>query len=262
MNSDKDKHKDFVSRYYLNKDKLPDDFNRSIEEYLELAKWWYEELPAWLNESTEHVKKLMLEQFPIIKTSHHPVIVTYLHEMNETYMWRLHFAMRAVLKEQKKKINLPKKYPRWKQWKEFYGKPEEPHLMTDKLRNPFLHKDDAEWEKLKAEENRNIIIIHAWQEKRKQEFYDAVYPLLLKHFPLLNELDGDHLLNFGIRLRDNYEEWKYVGEHLETVLEYGMPPETLDLDTDDFQKAFHPYFLKDHRRLSAERHKRIFGEGV
>lgn len=246
--------------YELNKDKFPEDFRGTVEEFAEWATFYYEVYEPCAERMIPQLKRLLLKQYPDLKGAMHPSQVKYIGEIVETTPFSLVFGMKRLLKEQRDLKDARDKYPKIDEWREFYGKPEEPGTVSDESRNMFLWSKDEDWEKYKAEQNEEMRIFHEWQQKRLKEYYDIVQPLLFEYMPELENFEGDFWVLYAVTLRDEYESWKDNCEHLENSIEYHLPPESVDWEWEVYKEALREARPKWEKEVLRRRDERIHGK--
>lgn len=245
--------------FNIHRDKLPQDFASSLEHYFGLSEIFFETIPAFEKIIQKPLTKLMLCQYPNLKTITNPQGKSYIHDINN-FLSSLIWSMYFILRDQKNFTDLNKKYPKLEDWRSFYCKPSIPYQVSDSERNPFLHKSDEEWEQFKKEENEKCRILDEWEEGRKQAFYDVLQPILFQFFPDLLNLEGDHWVIYAAHIRDAYEQWKSFSERLESIIDYELPIESFYWENKDYFKAIHEKGPEYLRRSSEKRKKIIYGE--
>jgi hypothetical protein len=251
--------RNFKLDFHIHKHHLPADFRHEAEKFLDFCAFYYDAFQACSRLLIPRLNKLMLRHYPATAKATHPAQVQYINDTNEGHLFGLFTDLRNLLHEQEQGVNILEKYPKLESWREFYCKPSQPATLDDKLRNIYLYPNDEDWKKHQAEENRLLKILHDWQETRKNEYYDLVQPLLFEYLPKLNDLDGDFWVLYAVTLRDNYEEWTSCCEHLETAIEYHMPPKSINWKTEDFKKALRENRPHYSKQVDEQRHQMIFG---
>jgi len=87
-----------------------------------------------------------------------------------------------------------------------------------------------------------------------------VQHLLFEYLPKLNELEPDFWVLYAVTVRDNYEEWTSCCEHLETAIEYHLPPDSINWENEAFRKTLHKQRKLYSKQVEERRVKMIFGE--
>ncbi len=236
------------------------DFAERFANYIEFCKWWEGPYKEYIAEAKPKLFELAKKHYNDSKEITHPVQIKYIDRMCESNCSFMMFQMEKLCKEYKIKDDIHKRYPKLEEWRAFYCTPEKPKVAEEEYRKFYPHLSDEEWEKRQSEENRKLLLIHKWNEKRKGEYYEIVQPLLFKYLPVLNDIEGDYWVSYAVTIRDIYEEWKVMCERIEIVNDYDMPPENVNMDGADFQKAAYEYFTRYGRKRSAKRDERIYGE--
>lgn len=262
---DEDKMSEFDMFYHSNNEMFrkifPEDFAKHYEKFLELADFYYNVHTKYVEEAKPMLINLAHKQIYNFKVvQDHPDVIQFLDDVCLTNCTPMMYTLAKLITEYKEDINISEKYPKIESWREFYGKPKQPCLLTDKDRVDHFYMDREEWEKYMEDENRKTRIYHNWQEKRKDEYFAIVQPLIFKYLPELNNIEGDYWVLYAVTVRDLYEEWKTLCEEIETIIDYQMPPESVKLESKDFRKLIHEYYNLRGRKVSDDRLARIYAE--
>ena len=207
----------------------------------------------------EPLRKLMLEQFPSFTTVEGPLFEEYFCDFNENLACDLVNSMNDLMDNHKDGRGLKEKYPKWEEWRKFYGTPPDPDKVDVIERYPFFQGTDEEWEANVQKEYRMMRQFRHWEQNRQQAFYDIVQPILLELYPEIPEMEGDAWLLYAITLRDGYENWKSLCEDLESVIEYKMPPECFYWENEKFMQLMHDADPELVRLSRENRNVRIYG---
>ncbi len=96
-----DNFSDFRLFYELNKDKFPADFRGTVEEFAEMATFYYEVYLPCAERMIPQLKRLLFKQYPDLKGAMHPSQLKYIEEIVETTPFSLVYGMKRLLKEQR-----------------------------------------------------------------------------------------------------------------------------------------------------------------
>jgi hypothetical protein len=229
---DKNDLKQRIAEYAINKDLFPEDFKASVERFFEMAGFFYEVFDAMSKACDAKLRALATRHYPDLAVVH-PIIEEYLHEVNTGIVQGIVYGMRGLVNDMKEGVDFHEKYPKLEEWRSYYCHPK-PKITTDKDRYSWDPVDDAEWEKEKHQQNRELYRLFCWEEHRKTEFYEIVQPELFKVYPVLNELEGDAWVLYAVNLRDEYENWLTIMESTESAVQYEMPPECVHWDSEKY----------------------------
>lgn len=257
---DPEEKSEFEEFYEQHWDKFPEDFQVTMDSFLEIKKLFYETEPYIIETLQQPLTRLMLEQYPAFNTVTDPEQKRQMAEINELLGHDLAWGMYGLLRDVKKGINWKEEYPKIERWRLFYCHPQEPDLTTDEDRNPMfvhLYKSDEEWEQYKKEENEAMLQFHNWKESRQQAFYDIVQPFLFQTFPGLPDIEGDAWVIYAMTVRDAYEQWLSFSERLELVIDYKMPVESYYFESNEFHQAMKEADPEDARLHTEGRNSRI-----
>jgi hypothetical protein len=263
--SDENNMSEFEMFYHSNNELFrkifPEDFTKCYEKFIELADFHYNVFLKYLDEAKPLLLNLASKQIFNFKTvRNHPDVIQFLDDICSTNCSAMMYTLAKLIREFKEDINIYEKYPNIERWREFYGKPQKTYELSGEDRKYHTELNDEEWEKYKDKENRSLLKYHIWKEKRKTEYFDIVQPLIFKYLPELNNIEGDHWVIYAATVKDLYEEWKILCEEIETIIEYQMPPESVKLKSEDFQKLVYEYFLLRGRVVADNRSARIDAE--
>jgi hypothetical protein len=252
----------FEDYYALHKNDFHPQLQETIERKMEVLKWWYDMYLPITEDLEPVLAELALKQFPQFeKAIENADMKKYIAGIHEEIAGKIAANIyRNTVVAMREKWDLKAKYPKLEEWRDFYCKPQKPYEMDDSTRKWSAWLSDEQWEEFKKLENRRAARFEEWEKERQNEFMGVVQPVLFYHLPELNEIEGDYFISFAVDLRDYYENWKSWLEHAETVIENEMPYETVFIFKEEFQELYHPYHLKNFRRLSIERNKKIYGE--
>jgi hypothetical protein len=168
-----------------------------------------------------------------------------------------------LIRNQKAGTDFRKKHPDLEKWKNTYGQPDPPpELLTDKDRDVSLYVDDAEWEKCKEEENKSTLEFYNWNQKRKFEFKAVAQQVLFKLFRECEELDPDPLIMLAVILEEGYISYHLVAEEVETIIDSGLPAETVNMDYKGFKRELEKVWNRKHRHAGDLRVRRVAGEKI
>jgi hypothetical protein len=248
--------------FHMHRDKFPEDFSASIDFVFELKEMFETTEPQFLQTIHPPLKELMLLQYPDFKSITDPVQKNHIRDINKLFSFFIIWHLCWFLHSRKKGQDLKIKYPQLEEWRKFYCHPATPEPISDSLRNHFLFPADKEWLQHKEEEKKNMLEFYNWEESRRQAFYDIVQPLLFETIPALHNLEGDEWVLYAMYLRDQYEEWKTFCEHLETVIDYELPPDSFYWEKPDFQKALHEKGREYLNRSIEKRNRRIHQQAL
>ena len=228
---------DYEEYYRLNRDKYPDDFNSTFDRFMELRELFVIKEPEFLKALHPPLVRLMEKHFPLLCNNTDALHRKHMADINDLLAHDVLWKMFFLLSEQQKNIDLHSRYPKLEEWRDFYGRPGQPGLLTDKDRHPLLHKTDEEWQRYKEGENKLLRELHREQEERRQAVYDIVQPLLFSTLPGLQDLQGDYWIIYALVLRDAYEQWNSFTGRIEVIIENRLPDESFYWENGDFHKA-------------------------
>lgn len=243
----------------MEKDSMPEEVRKQYEENYDIYHFFSDVFKPWHSEAKEKLEGLTQELYYDCLNPEQPTIRRYIDSVNAQSANDLILKLFALVKEGKEGIVMEEKYGKEKidRWKEFYCRPQPPHLLTDERRNDYKYLTDEEWEAKMASENNSIRMYHNWEEKRKEIWYDAMQPLNFTYLPQLNDMEGDYWIVYAMEIRDEYERWKTRMEHVETVLDYRLDPELLFASRDEFTKAHTAVFQQYWKEEDNKRNQRI-----
>lgn len=223
--------------FHIHRDKLPPDFRETLDTYFGFREIFFSTEPKFFQLIHPPLWSLMQQHFPLLINTTDPEIKKHAKEIHSILSVNLIHGYWVLLNYQKDNIDLEKKYPKLRQWKQFYTWPEQPEQLGDKDRNHFRHPSAQEWEQYRQQENEKLLQLHDKILTERQQFYDIVQPVLFRLLPGLHNLEGEYWTLYAVKLRDNYEQWKTFAGRLETIIEYNLPPASFLWETKDYHEA-------------------------
>ena len=195
-----------------------------------------------MQELAPQVRKLMLKQFPLIGTEYRPMVLEHIDWIVSRAGHRMLMNLYVLIQDQKEGVNLREKYPDFERWIDFYARPPEPPVPD----YSFFEKYPDLTANLTAEQKKEIVEEECEsktkyfyiQESTKTEYYDIIQPIVFKYYKALQDLDYDGWIIYAVEIREDYEEYKYRCEHVETFIEYEFEEEDINFEYKDFQEKF------------------------
>jgi hypothetical protein len=230
---DKKQLKELLANHAMLKKYLPDDFNESAETFFEFADFFYNVNEAMQDATARQLRKLVSKQYPDLAVVH-PILEAAIDETNRMTMFGLAYIMKGLVEDMKIGTDIQAKYPKMEEWRAFYVHPK-PNTMEGVERNHFLFPDEESWAKHVEEENKAMYRHFCWEENRKNEFYEIVQPALMQYYPVLQDIEGDFWVLYAVNLRDEYESWLSNMEMMESIVQYEMPPESINWEWDKYK---------------------------
>lgn len=250
----------FHSKNKFFREIFSDDFADKFERYLGTRKLFFDVIMKYQEQVAPKLRGLMMKQYSDFALLTHTAQLQWIKDVTETSASALAWQMDYVCTQYKQGVDLGKKYPKLDEWREFYCNPARPKTLDNKYRKYRPTMSDEEWKKYKEEEDKKMLEFHEWEQNRLTEYYDIVQPALFKIMPALNDIEGDFWVIYATELRDNYEVyWKSPCERLEIIIDYQMPPQSIELSDDHFDKALQERFEQYHRKAETKRDARIHG---
>ena len=231
--SRKKSRKETRINFEIYKKYLPEDYKSNLEKYFEICDFHFNVSEGLTNECKPKLEKLAREHYPDFNDNLHPLLADWITTTHETTCFGIAYHMKGLVQRMKNGINIKEQYPKLEEWRAFYFH-QKPNTLEDKERNMYLWPDDEAWEEEKKKENREMLRFFLWEQQRKRDFYDIIQPALFRLYPVLESIEGDHWLLYAVNLRDDYEEWLSLMEHVEHIIEYGMPPESINWEKEKF----------------------------
>ena len=123
--------------------------------------------------------------------------------------------------------------------------PGEPKEKQPPVINYSFADFNPEFRKQVSEEIIQQVAEESWKEEleyyhikenRKKEFYDAIQPIVLNRFKALEDLDYEGWVMFSVFIREEYERYLIRFDHVETVIDYGLDEEDINLDHEHFME--------------------------
>jgi len=233
------------------------EFADKFDTFLDFKKFFYDVLLVFDKAMEPPLTQLMLKQNPEFKTFTHPSPLKFMKEINETCAYWLMWEMHKLCNDYKQNVDMKQKYPRLEEFRAFYCHPEKPHTLEDKSRKYHPELNDEQWKTYQQQENDEMLKYNNWKQKRWKEYYDVMQPALFNYLPELQNMEGDCWVMFAVNIRDNYELWESANERLEILIDFEMPPETIDLSDDDFRKEISKRFEKYDKQSTENRNRKI-----
>ena len=230
---DKDKLKQEIAEYEIQKNRFPKDVKLLIESFFEIAGFQFNVVDALKEECLKKLSVLATKQYIGFSDVTDPVIIKFINTINNNAILNIAYVMRGMVKDMNANIDIKVKYPRLEEWRDFYVFPK-PHTINENKRNKFAYPDDEEWAQYVKHENREMLRFFCWEEQRRTEFYDIIQSVLFALYPLLNNIEGDFWVLYAVNMRDKYEDWKTSMEDVETKLHYEMPSESVNWEYEKF----------------------------
>lgn len=195
-----------------------------------------------MTELAKPIRQLMYSQYPIIETEFRPLVLKHIDWIISKTGHRFLIFIFNLVQDQENGINLKEKYPKFEEWRSFYANPPEPPVPNYNLFDYNLKiKESLTEEQLKeiAEEScaaqmKKYVI----NEKLKTEFYNVFQPIVFKHFPALQDFDTDSWIIYSVDIREEYEDFKFRCQHVDSFIEYEMDEEDIDLNYKDYHVKF------------------------
>jgi hypothetical protein len=191
-----------------------------------------------MKELSPGIRKLMLKQYPSIDREFRPLVLEYIDWVVASAGHRLLLNLYVLLQDEKEGIDLREKYPDFENWINLYARPQEADLITEADLAKFTTFTSEEKKELIEEENKDIIRFFNRQQFLKKEYYDIVQPIVFRYYLALQDLDYDGWIIYSVHIREDYEDFKYRCEHIETFIEYEFQEEDINLKYDEFQAKF------------------------
>ncbi len=191
-----------------------------------------------MQELAPSVRKLMTRQYPLIDLEFRPLVLNYIDWVVSMAGHRFLMNLYQLIQDQKDGVNLREKYPDFESWIGFYARPGEPDLVTEVNYTKFTTYSEEEKKELIDAENKNITEFFEKEQLLKKEYYDIIQPLVFKYYPALQDLDYDGWIIYSVHIREDYEDYKFRCEHIETFIEYEFQEEDINLRYDEFQAKF------------------------
>lgn len=262
--NEEEKRRNLEIKFEANKNTLPPDFRQTLERFFELVRYFRRQ-KQFIDEIAPLLEKLMHLHYPDFKAITNEVQIKWMEEHNKINAMQLFGQLNRNLKYQRNMVPVSEKYPKIEQWREFYCKSHEPDYLDEEYRKKYPgfygRMSDAEWQQTMDSENKKIKQFHEWEEKRKNEYYELVQPVLFQHLPELQDMEGDWWVIYAVSIRDNYETWNQLCEELETALDYDLPPESCNWEYDKFKEAVSKRTKGQYTAAEKKRNKKIYGEG-
>ncbi len=244
-----DNFKETRLNYEIYKKHLPDDFTSFFEKYLEFRDFHLGVSEALEDACLPQLEKLCRQHYPPLDGDLHPLLAEWVTTTHTATCFGIAYQMKGLVNRMNEGMDVAATYPKLEEWREFYLHPK-PNTLEDSERSLFRFPDDDEWEKEKERENREMLRFHLWEEQRKKEFYDIIQPPLWKLYPVLETLEGDFWVLYAVEMRDAYEEWLSMMEHIEGIIEYEMPPESINWENKKFREEHYARYQLNPKRES------------
>ena len=186
------------------------------------------------------IRKLANKQYPLIESENRPGILSYINWAVENAGDYLMLSLWELVQDQKEGINLREKYPKFEEWVSFYARPKEPPAINYSFAdfNPEFRKQISEEiiQQVAEESLKEELKYYHKTEQLKKEFYDAIQPIVLNRFKALEDLDYEGWVMFSVFIREEYERYLIRFDHVETVIDYGLDEEDINLDHEHFME--------------------------
>jgi len=193
-----------------------------------------------MREIATGVRRLVYKQYPLIKTESRPIILEYIDWAIEESGKYLLLNLYELIQDQREGINLREKYPEFESWVDFYGRPPAPPVLDYSFMdyNPVLKATMSEdvIKEVAEESLKGNTEYYEVTENQKKEYFNVVQPIVLKYYKALEELDYEGWIIYAVNIREDYEIYKDRLDHVETVIEYGLDEEDIDLEYDKFME--------------------------
>jgi hypothetical protein len=214
------------------------EFNKQLGPTLDISLFYTGVYCPVMQELSHFVRKLMVRQFPVIDLEFRPLVLKYIDWVVSMAGHRFLMNLYQLIHNQKEGINLREKYPDFESWISFYARPSQPDLITEVNYEKFTLYTDQEKKDLIDDENKDITDFFEKEQLLKKEYYDMIQPLVFKYYPALQDLDYDGWIIYSVQIREDYEDYKFRCEHIETFIEYEFQEEDINLRYDEFQAKF------------------------
>jgi len=191
-----------------------------------------------MQELKSAVRKLMLKQYPLIEKEYRPMVLEYIDWVVASAGHRLLLNLYVLIQDEKEGVDLWEKYPDFENWIHLFAKPQQVDLITEADLVKFTTFTNEEKKELIEEENKDIIRFFNLQENFKKEYYDIIQPIVFRYYPALQDMNYDGWIIYSVHIREDYEDYKYRCEHIETFIEYEFQEEDIHLKYDEFQAKF------------------------
>lgn len=231
--------------------------NSQLGPTFDISLFYYGVYCPIMQELGPAIRKLMLKQYPIIDREFRPLVLEYIDWLVSSVGHRFLMNLYTLIEDQKEGVNIREKYPDFVSWINFYAKPAQPNLISEKDYAKFTTFSVQEMKDLIDEENKDIIKYFDKEQNHKKEFYDILQPLTFKYYPALQELDYDGWIIYSVQIREDYEDYKFRCEHVETFIEYDFQEEDINLKYEEFQAKF-----KEKYNEKWEREHPLTGNGI
>lgn len=195
-----------------------------------------------MRELAPAVRKLMLKQYPLITEETRPLVLEHIDWIVSRAGHRLLMNLYILIQDQKEGINLREKYPDFESWIDFYARPPKPpvpdYSFFEKYPTLTENLSDAEKKEMVDEEFESGTKYFIETENLKTEYYEIIQPLVFKYYLALQDLDYEGWIIYAVQIREDYEDYKYRSEHVETFIEYEFVEEDINLEYKEFQEKF------------------------
>lgn len=261
MDSDKQQN-DWDRWYEMNKHRIPDNLKGEIEKNIDTLQFLFSIYYKAMEQFTPVFREIMWKQFPIIKAEKRPMVVDFIEQFIKSVGSTMLFKLSALVNDQRKGVNMREKYPKFDSWVEFYGRPQKAKEVMDKDRPSFHKMNNEEWKIFKEKENTALKQHFEWAEKRKFEFLDALQTVLFTTYEAINELNADELIIYAVIIRDEYDYFLTVCQHIELFIDCDFPEEEIRLSDKEFDENFSKLDPQIKEKILQLRKRRIAGDEI
>lgn len=205
-----------------------------LEQYLHFEKFLTGIRQYYIDDTLPGLQALLLEQYPLSASFSDPVALAYIKETHELNASGLIWKCWKMIGNMNKGIDVLANNPKLEDWRAFYCNPQEPEVIGPDMVHVFPGDSEETIRQRVDKENAEIRKWHEQEKHRKDAYYDLMQPLLFKHMPTLQDLEGDYWVLYAVTIGDAYEEWKSLCEEMETTIEHGMPQESITYEYADW----------------------------
>lgn len=195
-----------------------------------------------MHELAPLIRKLMFRQYPLIRTEDRPMVLDHINWIVSHTGHRLLMNLYILVQDQKEGVNLREKYPDFESWVDFYARPPKPpvpdYSFFEKFPALVNHLSEQDKKAIAEEECEESTKRFNETEQLRKEYYDIVQPIVFRYYPALQDLDYEGWVIYAVQIREDYEDYKYRCEHVETFIEYDFAEEDINLEYKDFQEKF------------------------
>ena len=256
-----DEDLNFDAWYSSNKDDLPEPLGNLMADNFDRFHFLCHVYHKVMKNLTPALRKLMLQQYPVFKTEKRPLVVKNIKTIYTTTGHLLLLNLYNLVQDQKAGVNIRETYPDFDTWVD-YVRTEQPKTIDESTRYQYTWLSDEEWEVYRDNENKEILQIYTWKEKRKFEFIDLMQKLLFKYFRELEDLNADEWIIYAVYMHEEYTAYLTGCDDLERFIDCGFPEELVNQTYEEFLERFLNLDREITDKRSELRSRRIAGEMI